>query len=91
MTDVVSLIKLVTPNIQMLVDAEFAKLSGDPKPGSALDQVNLAGGDKIVYDYLEHGEPRMAFDHLLYMVTETGIELTSDLQSVLAGIVGGLS
>ena len=83
MKELVSMIKMVTPEIQSLVDLEFAKLLGEPEPGSALDQVNLKDGDKIVYDYLEHGEAGVAFDHLIYMVEETGIEVAPYLRETL--------
>lgn len=86
MDDVASLIKLITPNIQKLVDAEYAKVNGSPVPGTALDQVNLIGGDNVVYDYLEHGELGVAFDHLSYMIDETGIELTLSQRRSIAEI-----
>jgi hypothetical protein len=55
--------------VQRLVDAEFAHV-GTPEPGSAFDQGGLRDGLAIIRDYLEHNEAGIAFDHLLYMVTE---------------------
>lgn len=84
------MIRLVTPKIQELVDLEFAKLADQPEASTALDQVGLNGGDKIVYEYLDHGEAGLAFEHLRYMVYETGIELAPDIQEALEKISNSL-
>ncbi|WP_371170025.1 hypothetical protein [Aliiroseovarius sp. 2305UL8-7] len=86
MADVVSLIRFITPSIQKLVDLEFEKLASEPDTGSALDQINLRGGDKIIYEFLINGEPGMAFDHLAYMIEETGIEVAPHTREALARI-----
>ena len=87
MSEIEFAIRLVTPEIQELVDLVFAKLSGEPEPGTALEQVNLKGGDTIVYEFLEHGEFGLAFDHLTYMVEVTGIELTTETRESFAKIL----
>ncbi|NRP26292.1 hypothetical protein XMM379_003006 [Aliiroseovarius sp. xm-m-379] len=76
MENVAIMIRALTPQIQRCVDMEFAKLSGEPEPGTALDQVNLKNGDKVIYEYLEFGENGLAFDHLTYMIEESGITLS---------------
>lgn len=91
MNDVASLIRRITPEIQNLVDLEFTKTGGYPDAGSALDQVSLKGGDLIVYDYLDFGEAGVAFDHLTYMIDETGIELTKNQILLVADIQRKLS
>lgn len=84
MTKIVSMIKNVTPRVQELVDLEFAKLPSAPEPGSRLDQANLKNGDKVIYEYLDHGELGLAFDHLTYLIDETEIELTQQIQSTIS-------
>jgi len=86
MKQAIKLINQVLPEIQKLVDAEFLKVGGNPNPDSPLSQVNLLGGDKIVHDYLEHGEVGVAFDHLNYMIDETGVTLSPKLRGKLAEI-----
>ena len=66
---------------QHLLDAEFAKCGGNPPPGSALDQLGLRDGKETVLDYLSHGEPGLALEHLVYMVKEAGIALSDEVRS----------
>jgi hypothetical protein len=80
------LINEILPKIQQLVNAEFVKVGGNPDPYSSLDQLNLLGGDKIVREYLIHGEVGVAFDHLNYMIDETDVKLDSNLVAKLAEI-----
>lgn len=83
MEKVIKLINVATAEIQKLVDMEFAKVGGNPHPDSPLNQVNLLGGDRIVHEYNEVG---ITFDHLNYMVEETGIKLTPNMKAKLAEI-----
>ncbi|MFQ5575053.1 MAG: hypothetical protein ACE5E0_05460, partial [Terriglobia bacterium] len=55
--------------VQQEVNEECQRV-GIPEPGSALDQEGLRDGSATVLDYLEHGEARLAFEHLLFMITE---------------------
>jgi hypothetical protein len=75
MKRLIQMINELTPEIQRMVDAEFAKIGGPPHPDSSLNQLNLLGGDKIIYEYLQSGEIGVAFDHLNYMIDETNIKL----------------
>lgn len=54
----------------------FAAVNYRPQPGSSLDQLSLLDGDQVVNDYIEHGEPGLAFDHLLYMVEEPPLRIS---------------
>jgi hypothetical protein len=60
--------------VQRLVDARFAAAAGSIPPGSPLDQAGLQDGAHIVRDYLHHGEWGIAFEHLMYMITELDLE-----------------
>ena len=91
MTDITAALLLITPEIQKLVDNKFAELEGSPSPDSALSQVNLLGGDLSVFGFIEHTEFGLAFDHLQYMVTETGIDLSPRLQAALVEILKALN
>jgi hypothetical protein len=56
----------------------FAEVGGSPAPGSALDQVGLIDGVGIVEDYLCHGEPGIALEHLIYMIHEPRLPISID-------------
>jgi hypothetical protein len=49
-------------------------------PDSPLDQAGLRDGFNIVNDYVDHSERGVAFEHLIYMITESDLVLaTSEL------------
>lgn len=66
---------------QRLLDVEFAKCNNQPSPGSALDQAGLRDGKEIVVDYLCHGEPGIALEHLIYIVQETSIAISEETRN----------
>ncbi len=72
----------VADEVQLLLDAEYAAV-GQPAAGSALDQLGLRDGASIVHDYLSHGEMGLAFEHLIYMIDEPGLELSCRAHSAL--------
>lgn len=61
--------------VQLKVNSLFDACGGSPAPGTNLDQAGLKEGNKIIEDYIEHGEAGLAFEHLQYMIKETEIEL----------------
>ena len=67
-------IRDVARESQDRLNVQFA--AGDQQPESALDQLGLRDGFEIVDDFLKRGEIGLAFDHLLYMVFETSLELS---------------
>lgn len=79
-------LRCATSKVQRLVDSKFAEIDGEPSADSPLSQVNLLEGDKVVYDYLVHGESGLALDHLRYMIDETCIELPLDLSKEIQEI-----
>lgn len=54
------------------------------EPGSTLDQSGLKDGASIIADYLRHGEPGVAFEHLLYMVREPPLEVSDECFELIA-------
>jgi hypothetical protein len=72
------LILSVLADVEPLMQAAFDAVGGAPEPGSALDQVFLLDGRKVVVDYLQHGEPGLALEHLVYMITEPGLTIGHD-------------
>lgn len=70
----------VLNDVEPLMKAAFDQVGGTPAPGSALDQVFLLNGRDVVEGYLTHGEPGLAFDHLLYMIREPGLVISSGTQ-----------
>lgn len=80
------MIKPLTPEVQRLVDLEYAKRPSEPSADDTLGQVNLRHGDRVVYEYLDDGQPGLAADHLTYMIQETELELTPEMQAAMARI-----
>ena len=71
-------------HVQGLVNLEFERVDGRPEPGTALAQAGLKDGLATVTDYLQHNETGVALHHLLYMVTETEVELAEPYKTRLA-------
>ena len=69
---------------QGLVNLEYERVNWTPEPESALAQEGLRNGLDVVEDYLAHNEPGVAFEHLLYMIEETGVALDKKYQTRLA-------
>lgn len=67
----------VTTTVQSLINQEYEKVSNNPIPGSALDQFGLKEGKEIIVDYLKYGEAGIALDHLVYMLIETKVQISS--------------
>ena len=84
MTSLPDLILSVLDDVQPLMQAAFDAVGGTPEPGSALDQVGLLNGREVVADYLKHGEPGLAVDHLIYMVEEPPLDIGEDTRRRLA-------
>ena len=66
----------VAQEVQFLVDAEFRKVNDIPPPGSNLEQLGLRDGIVTIKEYTQAHEFGIAFEHLLYMIEETGISLS---------------
>ena len=65
----------VAEEVQLLLNEAF-EITRTIEPGSALDQSVLREGESIVREHLAAGEPGLAFDQLLYMITEPELELS---------------
>jgi hypothetical protein len=57
-------------------ERDIEEAGGTPAPGSALDQAGLRDGGEVVLDFLRHGEPGLALEHLLYMIQEPGLVIS---------------
>ena len=55
----------------------YERTGGDPPPGSALDQLGLRDGGDRVNEYLAYGEPELALEHLVYMISEAGLPISA--------------
>src|SRR5687768_9815672 len=62
--------------VEALMQAAFVKVGGVAPAGSALDQAGLSDGRVVVLDYLAHGEPGLALEHLIYMVHEPDLPIS---------------
>lgn len=69
------LIGRVAKEAQELLDRLYT--AGAPLAGSSLDQMGLRNGREIVEDYLSRGEPGLALEHLLYMIKEPPLTLST--------------
>jgi hypothetical protein len=70
-----ALIRRAAVEAQGLLDELFS--AGEPPAGSALDQAGLRDGLAIVDDYLTHNEAGLALEHLLYMIFEPSLRLST--------------
>ncbi|MAT72936.1 MAG: hypothetical protein CMJ58_25930 [Planctomycetaceae bacterium] len=70
------LIRRPAVEAQAQLDKLFA--IGEPASGSALDQAGLRNGLEIIDDFLKNGEPGLALEHLVYMVTEPRLSLSME-------------
>ncbi len=68
-------IESIGKNVQSLIDSEFQKVNNKPKEDSPLNQAGMQDGFKIINEYNSEGEFGLAFEHILYMIYETGIEI----------------
>ena len=64
---------IVAAEVQGKVNMEFQKLADKLDEDSPLNQVGLRDGFEIVKAYSDEGEYGVAFEHLLYMIDETGV------------------
>ena len=62
--------------VDALMSQAFAAVGFSPDPGSALEQIGLRDGAEVVLDYLDHGEPGLALEHLIYMVREPSLPIS---------------
>ena len=72
-----SLILRAAEEAQLLLD-ELYRRTPKPPSDSPLDQAGLRDGVAIVRDYLAHGEPGVAFEHLIYMIVEPELQLSEE-------------
>jgi len=47
----------------------------DKKRTSNIESYGINDGNKIISEFLEHNEIELAFDHLAYVISESGVEL----------------
>lgn len=66
-------IERIGKNVQSLIDFEFQKVNDEPEEDSPLNQAGMRDGFEIIKEYNSEGEYALAFEHILYMVHETGI------------------
>ena len=67
-------IRRATIEAQSILDDRYAM--GQAIAGGPLDQFGLRDGREIVEQFLQHGEPGFALEHLLYMIVESLLELS---------------
>jgi hypothetical protein len=82
--NVADCIKEALTEVESLMKAAFAKVGGVAPAGSALDQNGLADGGDVVTEYLDVGEPGLALEHLIYMVSEPKLPISRRAYSCIA-------
>jgi hypothetical protein len=75
--DVGVLIRQALDAVEPLMERAFRAVQRKPDEGSVLDQAGLVDGAEIVIDYIAHREIGLAFDHLLYMIVEPSLPITT--------------
>lgn len=75
---------------QQRLAAAFSRLTESEIKGTGFDQAGLRDGFTIVEDFVRHGEMGIAIEHLMYMVEETGITLTSASATALEELAASM-
>lgn len=75
----------VLDEVSTLMSAAFAQLGHIPDD-HPLAQSGLENGVEIVLDYLAHGEPGIALDHLCYMINEPPLAISAEAIEKLARV-----
>ncbi len=83
MVAVEALLKEILNEVSARMVAAYAE-AGPIDADHPLAQEGLSNGTSIVLDYLEHNEPKVALEHLLYMVNEPPLTLSATAESALA-------
>lgn len=78
-----ALLKEILKEVSVSMVAVYAE-AGPIDTDHPLAQEGLSNGTSIVLDYLEHNEPKIAFEHLLYMVNEPPLTLSATAEAALA-------
>ena len=76
-------IESAADEVQRLVNLQFAR-AGVMVQASALDQAGLHDGKEIIRDYLDHGEPGLALEHVLYMIEELDLTVSETTFALIA-------
>ena len=81
------LIRLIRASTE-IVNRLIQKLHQDDPENITFEQLGILDGQKIIEDFLNHGEPKLAFDHLLYVIHESNIvvppQLVTDIHTLAA-------
>ena len=77
------LIRQALRNVDSLMAEALEHVEEDP--GGALDQVGLRDGTDIVADLLDHGEPGLALEHLVYMISEPRLPISDETFRLIEG------
>jgi hypothetical protein len=72
-----SLIRAALPEVMALMKEAYDR-SGLLAADHPLSQEGLRNGHEIVLDYLDHNEPGVAYEHLLYMISEPPLLISEE-------------
>lgn len=76
-------IETVGKEAQSLIDLGFQKINYLPQSNNPLNQEGIKNGFEIINEYNSVGEFGLAFEHILYMVYETEIEMSKSSLKVI--------
>lgn len=79
------LIRQALHDVELLMVETSEEVAGEPGPGSALDQVGLRDGADMVSVFLDHGEPGLALEHLVYMISEPRLPISDETFELIEG------
>ena len=72
--------------VQSLINSEFQKVKNKPEEDSPLNQAGMRNGLEIIKEYNSEREFGLAFEHILYMIHETGIEIDKASSELITGL-----
>ena len=78
-----SKIESVGKEIQSLIDVEIKNSNFEIENNSPFNQAGMLDGLHVVNEYNSVGEYGLAFEHVLYMIHETGLKLNKQSSDII--------
>ncbi len=76
-------IDTIGKKVQSQIDSEFQKVNNEPEEDNPLNQAGMRNGFEIINEYNSVGEFGLAFEHILYMINETEIQMDDNSSELI--------
>jgi len=81
-----SKITIVGKEVQSLIDIELSKVDLEINTESPLNQLGMKNGFEIISEFNSQREFGLAFEHVLYMIYETELEIDKTISALIIEI-----